>query len=43
MKYYSIIKRNKVVSFGEMWMDPETVIQGEAGQKEKNRAFLMGQ
>ena len=43
MEYYSTIKRNKVVSFGEMWMDLETVIQCEASQKEKNRASLMGQ
>ena len=26
MKYYSAIKRNEIVSFGEMWMDLETVI-----------------
>ena len=27
MEYYSAIKRNKTVSFAEMWMDTETVIQ----------------
>ena len=26
MEYYSVIKRNKVVSFAEMWMDLETII-----------------
>ena len=37
MKYYSAIKRNKTVSFAEMWMDLETVIQSEIGQKEENK------
>ena len=35
MKYYSAIKRNEIVSFGEMWMDLETVIQSEVSQREK--------
>ena len=35
MKYYSAIKRNQIGSFVEMWMDLETVIQGEVSQKEK--------
>ena len=25
-EYYSDIKRNKIVPFTEMWIDPETVI-----------------
>ena len=29
MEYYSVIKRNEVVSFAEMWRDLETVIQSE--------------
>jgi len=29
-------KRNKIMSFAEMWMDLETVIQSEINQKEKN-------
>ena len=29
-------KRNKIMSFAEMWMDLETVIQSEVNQKEKN-------
>ena len=37
MEYYSAIKRNKTVSFAEMWMDLETIIQSEVGQKEKNK------
>ena len=35
-KYYSTIKRNKIGSFAEIWIDLETVIQSEAGQKEKH-------
>ena len=30
------IKRNKIGSFVEMWMDLETVIYSEVSQKEKN-------
>ena len=41
MEYYSAIKRNKVGSFVEMWMDLETVIQSEVSQKEKNRYRIL--
>ena len=37
MEYYSVIKRNKIGSFVEMWIDLETVIQNEVSQKEKNK------
>ena len=30
-------KRNKIVQFADMWMNLETVIQSEVGQKEKNK------
>ena len=39
--YYSVIKRNKIGSFAEMWTDPETVIQSEVSQKEKNKSCLL--
>ena len=29
MEYYSLIKKNKIVQFAEMWMDSETVIQSK--------------
>ena len=32
MEYYSAIKRNKIESFTEMWMDLGTVIQSEEGK-----------
>ena len=34
---HSAIKRNKVGSSAETWMDLETVIQNEISQKEKNK------
>ena len=33
MEYYSPIKRNKIGSFVEMWMDLESVMQSEVTQK----------
>ena len=35
MEYYSAIKKNKLGSLAEMWMDLESVMQSEASQKEK--------
>ena len=37
IEYYSAIKWNKIVPFAETWIDPETVIQSEVSQKEKNK------
>ena len=36
-EYYPAIKRNEIVSFTEIWVDLETVIQSEVSQKEKNK------
>ena len=41
MEYYSAIKRNKIRSFVETWMDLETVIQSEVSQKEKNKYRIL--
>ena len=41
VEYYSAIKRNKIGSFVEMWMDLETVIQSEVSQKEKNKYRIL--
>ena len=41
MEYYSAIKRNKIVSFSETWMDLETVMQSEVTQKEKNKYCIL--
>ena len=40
MEYYSAIKRNKIGSFVETWIDLETVIQSEVSQKEKNKYMI---
>ena len=34
-------KRNKIVPFAETWTDPETVIQSEISQKEKNKYCII--
>ena len=37
MEYDSAVKRNKIWSFVETWMNLESVIQSELSQKEKNK------
>ena len=34
-------KQNETGSFVEMWMDLETIIQSEVGQKEKNKYRML--
>ena len=41
MGYNSAINKNEVVSFAEMWMDLETVIQIEVSQKEENKHCIL--
>ena len=41
MEYYSAMKRNKIGSFVETWMDLATVIQSEVCQKEKNKYRIL--
>ena len=41
MEYYLAIKRNEIESFVETWMDPETIIQSEVSQKEKNKYRIL--
>ena len=41
MEYYSAMKRNKIESFVETWMDLETVIQNEVSQKGKNKYSVL--
>ena len=40
MEYYSVIKRNEIGSFVEMWMDLANVIQSQVSQKEKKNHIL---
>ena len=40
MEYYSPIKRNEIGSPVMMWMNPESIIQSEVSQKEKNKCRI---
>ena len=40
MKYYSAIKRNKIILFAATWMELETLILGEVSQKEKDKYMI---
>ena len=37
---YSVIKRNEIVPFAEMWMDLETVKQSEVSQRETQILYI---
>ena len=37
MQYYSTIRRNKIGSFVETWIDLEPVIKREVCQKDRNK------
>ena len=41
MEYYSAIKRNEIELYVVRWMDPESVIQSEVSQKEKNKYRML--
>ena len=41
MEYYSARKRNEMELFVVRWMDLESVIQSEVGQKEKNKYRML--
>ena len=41
MAYSSAIRRNRTGSFAKMWIDLETVIQGEISQKEQNQYHIL--
>ena len=41
MEYYSVLKRNEIGSFVEMWMDLQSVIQSEVSQEEKNKYHIL--
>ena len=41
MEWYSVIKRNGIVSFAEIWMDLETGKQSEVSQKKKKKFHII--
>ena len=41
MEYYSAIKRNTLESLLKRWMSPESIIQSEVNQKEKDKYRIL--
>ena len=41
MKYYSTIKKNKIMPFAATWMDPEIVILSEVSQTQKDKYHMI--
>ena len=41
MEYYSVIKKNKIMSYAATWMDLEIVIQSEVSQTEKDKYHMI--
>ena len=40
MEYYLAIKKNKIMSFAETWMDLKIIILSEVSQTEKDRYHM---
>ena len=40
MEYYSAIKKNEIMPFAATWMELETLILSEVGQKEKDKYHM---
>ena len=41
MKYYSAIKKNKIMPFAAMWVKLGTLIMNEVRQKEKDKYHMI--
>ena len=41
MKYYSAIKKNKIMPFAATWVELETLILSEVSQKEKDKYHMI--
>ena len=40
MEYYSTIKKNEILQFARMWMDPESIMLCEISKTEKDKYSL---
>ena len=41
MEYYSAIKKDKIMPFAAIWMEPETLTLSEVSQKEKAKYHII--
>ena len=41
MKYYSVIKKNEMLSFAATWMDLEIIILSEVSQTEEDKYHII--
>ena len=41
MEYYSSIKKNDIMPFAATWMELETLILSEVGQKERDKYYMI--
>ena len=41
MEYYSAIKKNDIMPFAATWMELETLILSEVGQKERDKYHMI--
>ena len=41
MEYYSAIKKNNIMPFAATWVELETLILSEVGQKEKDKYHMI--
>ena len=41
MKYYSAIKKNKILPFTGMWINLEDIMQSEISQKKKSKYHMI--
>jgi hypothetical protein len=41
--YYSVIKKNEIMSFAEKWTEQEIIMLSETGQTEKDKYCILSQ
>ena len=41
MEYYSVIKKNEIMSFATTWIDLEIIILSEVSQKDKDKYHII--
>ena len=41
MEYYSVIKKNEIISFAAKWVDLEIIILSEVSQPKKDKYYVI--